>query len=73
MRAGVATVDIAPPLGLPMAGFVRRQEGATCHGLRSRRACSCWSRHDRRVVLCSVDTIGVPVAEADALRPSSPS
>jgi neutral ceramidase len=68
MRAGVATVDIAPPLGLPMAGFVRRQEGATCHGLPLEASVLVLESSGRRVVLCAVDTIGVPVAEADALR-----
>jgi neutral ceramidase len=68
MRAAVATVDIAPPLGLPMAGFVRRQEGATWHGLPLEASVLVLESSGRRVVLCSVDTIGIPVAEADALR-----
>jgi neutral ceramidase len=68
MRAGVATVDIAPPPGLPMAGFVRRQEGATSHGLPLEASVLVLESSGRRVVLCSVDTIGIPVAESDALR-----
>jgi hypothetical protein len=68
MRAGAASVDIAPPLGLPMIGFVRRQEGATAYGLPLEATALVLATESERVVLCGIDTLGIDAPEVDELR-----
>ena len=68
MRAGAASVSIAPPLGLPMIGFVRRQEGATDYGLPLEASAIVLATESERVVLCGVDTLGIATPEVDELR-----
>ena len=59
MQAGSATVGIAPPLGLPMIGFVRRQEGATAYGLPLEANALVLESDEEVVVLCNVDTLAI--------------
>jgi neutral ceramidase len=68
MRAGAASVSIAPPLGLPMIGFVRRQEGATAYGLPLEATALVLATESERVVLCGIDTLGIGTPEVDELR-----
>jgi neutral ceramidase len=68
MRAGSATIEIAPPLGLPMIGFVRRQEGATMYGLPLEANALVLESVDELVVLCNVDTLGFDEPEIGLLR-----
>lgn len=68
LRAGAASTSIAPPLGLPMIGFVRRQEGATTHGLPLEATVIVLATASERVVLCGIDTLGIAAPEVDALR-----
>src|SRR5919108_6314285 len=68
LRAGAAAVSVAPPPGLPMIGFVRAQEGATGAGLPLEATALVLEQDGTRVVLCGVDTLGIPDAEADELR-----
>jgi hypothetical protein len=51
-----------------MIGFVRRQEGATGPGLPLEVTALVLEQGTIRVVLCGVDTLGIPDAEADELR-----
>src|SRR5207302_4626100 len=67
-RAGAAALSIAPPPGLPMIGFVRRQTGATGAGLPLEVTALVLEQDSTRVVLCGVDTLGIPGPEADELR-----
>ena len=68
MQAGSATIGIAPPLGLPMIGFVRRQEGATAYGLPLEANALVLESVDELVVLCNVDTLGFDEPEIGLLR-----
>ena len=68
LAAGAAATSIRPGVGLPMIGFVRRQTPATGEGLPLEATALLLERGDTRVLLCGVDTIGMPVAEVDALR-----
>lgn len=68
MRAGAASIEITPPLGLPMIGFVRRQEGATLYGLPLEANVLVLASAAERVVLCNIDTIGIDAPESDELR-----
>ena len=51
-----------------MLGFVRSQEGATGAGLPLEVTALVLERGETRVVLCGVDTLGIPGDEADELR-----
>jgi hypothetical protein len=68
MRAGAASIGIEPPLGLPMLGFVRRQEGAATYGLPLEANVLVLEGDEGRVALCNVDTLGIDAPEADELR-----
>jgi hypothetical protein len=68
MRAGCGRADIAPPLGLPMLGFVRSQAGATCHGLPLEVTTMVLEEGATRVVLCGIDTLGIAAPAVDELR-----
>ena len=51
-----------------MFGFVRRQTGATCFGLGLELTVLVLDSTDTRVVLVSIDTLGIGTSEADELR-----
>jgi neutral ceramidase len=68
MLAGAAAAEIAPPLGLPMLGFVRSQEGATRFGLPLEATALVLATDSERVVLCGIDTLGADSPEVDELR-----
>jgi hypothetical protein len=68
MRAGAAAVDVGPAPGLPMIGFVRRQNGATGSGLSLEATALVLEEGPTRVVLCGVDTLGIQSPEVDRLR-----
>jgi hypothetical protein len=68
MRAGAAAADIDPQPGLPMIGFVRRQTGATGSGLPLEATALVLEEGATRVVLCGVDTLGIPSPDVDRLR-----
>jgi hypothetical protein len=51
-----------------MIGFVRRQEGARGHGLPLEVTALMLEEEGMRIVLCGVDTLGIPEEEADGLR-----
>lgn len=67
-RAGAAARSLEPPLGLPMPGFVRSQEGGTGWGLPLEATALVLERGATRVVLCGVDTLCVQAPAVDALR-----
>ncbi|MFN8222099.1 MAG: hypothetical protein U0R50_02485 [Gaiellales bacterium] len=58
-RAGAASLELAPPLGLPMVGFVRQPWNANGYGLPLEVGALALERDDTRVVLCGVDIVGV--------------
>ncbi len=68
LHAGAAALDVRPPLGLPMMGFVRRQGGALGYGLPLEVSAIVLEGDGGRVVLCGVDTIGIPSPEVDEIR-----
>lgn len=68
LAAGAAAISIRPDGALPMIGFVRRQAPAAGEGLPLEATALLLQRGDTRVLLCGVDTIGVPAEESDALR-----
>lgn len=68
LLAGAASLDVRPPLGLPMLGFVRRQSGATGYGLPLEVTALVIEGDDRRVALIGVDTLGIQSPEVDELR-----
>src|ERR1700682_2794934 len=68
MRAGAASIGIEPPLGLPMLGFGRRQEGAATYGLPLEANVLVLEGDEGRVALCNVDTLGIDAPEVDELR-----
>lgn len=55
-------------MGLPRVGFLRSQEGATTWGLPLETTAVVLEQDDTRVVLCGVDTIGIPTPDVDELR-----
>ena len=67
-RAGVAASSLAPPLGLPMPGFVRSQDGATGYGLPLEATALVLERDATRIVLCGVDTLGIQSPAVDRIR-----
>lgn len=68
MRAGAARIDITPPLGLPMLGFVRRPDPAAYSGLPLEANILVLVSEEERVVLCGIDNIGLDAPEVDELR-----
>jgi hypothetical protein len=68
LAAGAAATSIRPAARLPMVGFVRRQTPATGEGLPLEATALLLERGATRVLLCGVDTIGIPGDEVDALR-----
>jgi neutral ceramidase len=68
LAAGAAATGIRPHVGLPMVGFVRRQTPATGEGLPLEATALLLERGGTRVLLCGVDTIGIPGEEVDELR-----
>ena len=67
-RAGAAACSLEPPLGLPMPGFVRSQDGASGYGLPLEATALVLERGPTRVVLCGVDTLCIQTPEIDAIR-----
>ena len=68
VRAGAAAVRLSPPPGLPMIGFVRRQEPARGEGIPLEASAIAIESAGMRIVLCGVDTIGIQSPEVDELR-----
>jgi hypothetical protein len=66
--AGAAACLVDPPLGLPMAGVVRREGPATSRLGSLEVTAAAFSCGSTRVVLCGVDTVGIQAPEADELR-----
>ena len=67
-RAGGAARSLEPPVGLPMPGFVRDQEGATGWGLPLETTAIVLEAGAIRVVLCGVDTLCIQAPVVDLLR-----
>ncbi len=67
-RAGAAACVVDPPLGLPMAGVVRREGPATSRLGPLEVTAAAFSCGATRVILCGVDTVGIQAPEADELR-----
>jgi hypothetical protein len=68
LRAGAASLSIAPPVGLPTVGFVRSQEGVMRQGLPLETSALVLESGSTRVVLCGVDTLGLQSPQVDELR-----
>jgi neutral ceramidase len=67
--AGAAALDIEPPLGLPMVGFVRRFEPARWSvGDLEATALALEGADGARAVVIGVDTLAIQAPEVDALR-----
>ncbi len=66
--AGASALLVDPPLGLPMAGVVRREGPATCRLGPLEVTAAAFSSGSTRVILCGVDTVGIQAPEADELR-----
>ncbi len=58
-RAGVASLPLEPPLGLPMVGFIRQPWNARGYGLPLEAGALVLERDGKRVVLCGVDVVGI--------------
>ena len=67
-RAGAARVSLAPPLGLPMVGFVRQWQPASAYGLPLEATALVLEAGSTRVALVGVDTLGIQAPEVDELR-----
>jgi neutral ceramidase len=67
LRAGAARISIAPPLDLPMIGFVRQRSGGTGYGLPLEATALAFARGETRVVLCGVDVCFIGQPEIDVL------
>jgi hypothetical protein len=67
-RAGAAAVDVDPPLGLPMVGVVRRDQGAKERLGALEVTAAAFERGETRVVVCGVDTLAIQSPEVDNLR-----
>jgi hypothetical protein len=68
LRAGVARVDITPPVGLPMAGYADRKGGAT--GVRDPLYAGVLLFDDAqtRAALIALDLVGTRYPETKAIR-----
>ena len=67
-RAGAASTNVDPPLGLPMVGVVRRDEPARERLGPLEVTAAAFERDGVRVVLCGVDTLAIQSPEVDAIR-----
>lgn len=67
-QAGAAACLVDPPLGLPMAGVVRREGPATGRLGSLEVTAVAFSSGSTRVILCGVDTVGIQAPEADQIR-----
>lgn len=67
LRAGAASLALCPPLGLPMAGFVRQSSAARGYGSPLEVGAIALATDDARVVLCGVDIVGISQPEAAEL------
>ncbi len=68
LRAGAAALSIAPPLGLPMQGFIRRYRHAEGYGAPLEVTALALEVGGTRVLLCGVDTAAIQRPAVDALR-----
>jgi hypothetical protein len=68
LRAGAASLSIAPPLGLPMQGFIRRYQHAAGYGAPLEVSALVLESRGARAVLCGVDTSAIQRPAADRLR-----
>ncbi|HLN12550.1 MAG TPA: hypothetical protein VK587_05150, partial [bacterium] len=68
LRAGAAALSIAPPLGLPMQGFIRRYRHAEGYGAPLEVTALALEAGGTRVLLCGVDTAAIQRPAVDALR-----
>jgi hypothetical protein len=68
MLAGAASIDITPALGLPMVGYVRRQDGASRIGFPLEANVLVLAGAEERVVLANVDNLGMDSPHVDVLR-----
>jgi len=68
LRAGVARVDITPPIGTPMAGYAGRPGGAT--GIRDPLLAGVLLFDDgqARAAIIALDLVGTRYAETQAIR-----
>src|SRR4051794_4208619 len=67
VRAGAAHVELVPPLGLPMIGYVRQEHGAQEYGLPLEAGALVVESSGTRVVLCGVDVCGFGGPRCDEL------
>lgn len=67
VRAGAAHIQLIPPLGLPMIGFVRQEAGAQGYGIPLEAGALVLESGATRIVLCGVDVVGLGGAECNAL------
>jgi neutral ceramidase len=58
-RAGAASQEFEPPLGLPMMGFIRQKHGATGYGIPLEVGAIALERDGERVILCGIDIVGI--------------
>src|SRR5699024_4055203 len=65
---GAARLPLAPPLDLPLVGFVRQTHDATGYGRYPLETTAiALERDGLRVVLCGVDIVGIGEPEVSAL------
>ena len=67
LRAGAAHLELVPPLGLPMLGYVRQEHGAQGYGLPLETGALVLESSGKRVVLCGVDVCGFGGPACDEL------
>src|SRR4051794_39413006 len=67
-RAGAASIPLAPPLDIPMAGFVRQARDAEGYGrFPLETGAIALERDGMRVVLCGADFVGIGEPEISRL------
>jgi neutral ceramidase len=66
--AGAARLNVDPPLGLPMAGVVMRDQDAQHRIGELEVSAVAFQNGSTRVVLCGVDTLAIQSPEVDDLR-----
>jgi hypothetical protein len=66
-KAGAASLPLAPPLDLPMVGFIRQRMGAQGYGIPLETTALVLDQGSTRVVLCGVDIVGIPSPQVDNL------
>ena len=67
LRAGAAALPLAPPLDLPMVGFIRQPSTATGYGWPLETTALVLEGGGTRVVLCGVDIVGIGEPEVSRL------